>query len=410
MKLYFLCLHSCPRLQSLPQPSPDLDTIDGGECASLENLSNEKILRLFHLIGQPRTYAHRWGFSVYNFGATIPGKEMPSLFENQEYLSLNEKLEASIIIDIPPSDLFGFVLCTVLADDMFYSTDEPNQKQIGWLIWSFDFVEACNNGGFRFVPIEGRSRLNEKGIKSPHLWIVFGQISDQIDHEKSRNCSQIRLRFQAPETQPLLKLDGKIIKCGWRAIRKGHFGKLVKSMGDVHNDEENTRCFDVEEQGQSNLSISENSQTIINECETKSPKPSFLSLEEEGKSDDSRMQFIIDDASTGLCDFPLHIASPATANATSLPIVEPNDNLISEQNFLRKRNQANAISKDYTPQTSAEEIFEELEKVLHSEDTDELLQIYDILTTDERKYESFKALPTRLRKPWILMQIGKKKR
>ncbi|KAJ3690126.1 hypothetical protein LUZ61_019290 [Rhynchospora tenuis] len=55
---------------------------------------------------------------------------------------------------------------------------------------------------------------------------------------------------------------------------------------------------------------------------------------------------------------------------------------------------------------SAKRIFAELSNVKGLQDL-QLLQIYDLLTEDERKFESFVALPNHLRRPWILMQLRK---
>lgn len=56
--------------------------------------------------------------------------------------------------------------------------------------------------------------------------------------------------------------------------------------------------------------------------------------------------------------------------------------------------------------SSAKKIFAELSTVKGLQEW-QLLQIYDLLTEDERKFESFMALPNHLKRPWILMQIRK---
>ena len=88
-------------------------------------------------------------------------------------------------------------------------------------------------------------------------------------------------------------------------------------------------------------------------------------------------------------------------------------------NLQRKRNHfgdtlanavshmANTIGKAYSSdpiKVSAEEIFAEISNIRDLEES-ELLQAYDVLTGDAKKYESFKALCVPLRKSWILMQI-----
>ena len=88
-------------------------------------------------------------------------------------------------------------------------------------------------------------------------------------------------------------------------------------------------------------------------------------------------------------------------------------------NLQRKRNHssdtlanavshmANTIGKAYLSdpiKVSAEEIFAEISNIQGLEES-ELLQAYDVLTSDAKKYESFKALCVPLRKSWILMQI-----
>lgn len=56
--------------------------------------------------------------------------------------------------------------------------------------------------------------------------------------------------------------------------------------------------------------------------------------------------------------------------------------------------------------SSAKKIFGELSIVKGLQEW-QLLQIYDLFIEDERKFESFMALPNHLRKPWVLMQIRK---
>ncbi|KAJ4803319.1 Myb/SANT-like DNA-binding domain protein [Rhynchospora pubera] len=58
------------------------------------------------------------------------------------------------------------------------------------------------------------------------------------------------------------------------------------------------------------------------------------------------------------------------------------------------------------PRSSAKRIFAELSNVKGLQDS-QLLQIYDLVTENERKFESFMALPNHLRRPWIMMQIRK---
>ncbi|KAJ7950855.1 L10-interacting MYB domain-containing protein [Quillaja saponaria] len=70
---------------------------------------------------------------------------------------------------------------------------------------------------------------------------------------------------------------------------------------------------------------------------------------------------------------------------------------------------ANTISSAYASdntKVSAKKIFAELSKISDLQEP-ELLQAYDVLTSDERKFESFMALPNHFRKSWILMQIKK---
>ncbi|KAJ7973791.1 hypothetical protein O6P43_003969 [Quillaja saponaria] len=55
---------------------------------------------------------------------------------------------------------------------------------------------------------------------------------------------------------------------------------------------------------------------------------------------------------------------------------------------------------------SAEKIFAELSKISDLKES-ELILAYDVLTSDERKFESFMALPHHLRKPYVTMQIKK---
>lgn len=117
-------------------------------------------------------------------------------------------------------------------------------------------------------------------------------------------------------------------------------------------------------------------------------------------------------------------ANDVDANIFEEPLCDTREStprVAKQSNLSKKRNRsgdallsvvthmADTISKAYpsdTTKASAEEIFTELSKVTDLEES-ELLQAYDILTGDSRKYESFKALPSALRKAWVLMQIKK---
>ncbi|KAI9071686.1 hypothetical protein K1719_046345 [Acacia pycnantha] len=205
LNLKYLYLTSCPNLQFLPQPSPDLHLMDASECGSLRTLSDQKLLHLFTSIEQDGQHAEG-SRRIASFSVTIPGSEIPSWFVNQNHLLLNEKHEAFVTIDIPEDEWLGIGLCTVIDDKIC-------RPRCG-----FDF--KASDGKYASIP--GRTREQEKEIKSSHLWIVFWKIKDENRDELSTNYSQIRLKFCADwEQHPSKLVVSRSIKRGWRFIRKG---------------------------------------------------------------------------------------------------------------------------------------------------------------------------------------------
>ncbi|KAI9113507.1 hypothetical protein K1719_015434 [Acacia pycnantha] len=287
LDLQFLYLNSCSRLQLLPQPPPDLYLMDAGDCASLTTLSDVKLLHLFASLNQGGQYVKRLShrlnadslatLSFKAFSVTIPGKEIPSWFENQNYVPLSKESKSSITINIPACEWLGFVLCIVLEDDMFYST-EANQSPFG-----LSFYAKASNGDIVFL--HGRDRKHEKGISSPHLWVLFGQIGEQSGSCLSIDYSQLLLKLQAQKNEGLSS-----IKCRWRVIDKIDFENFLSTLQE-NQDQENTRCYEAED------SVCGSHRTIVNECETKSTEPSDLFLEKDGDLYDSQIHFNIDNAS-----------------------------------------------------------------------------------------------------------------
>ncbi|XP_028796006.1 TMV resistance protein N-like [Neltuma alba] len=207
LNLQSFYLNSCPKLQFLPQPSPSLNLMDAGECGSLRTLSDRQLLHLFASIEQHAEELRR----IKSFSVTIPGSEIPSWFENQNHLRLNEKREASVTIDMPEDEWLGIGLCTVIDDKICL-------PRLG-----FDF--KASDG--KYVSLQGRTREYEKEIKSSHLWIAFWKIEEENRGELSRNYSEIRLKFCTGWEQPPLRLvDVESIKCGWRFIREGDLERL----------------------------------------------------------------------------------------------------------------------------------------------------------------------------------------
>lgn len=138
-----------------------------------------------------------------SFSVTIPGGEIPSWFENQNHLPLNEKHEAFVTINIPKSEWLGIGLCTLI------------DEKICMPRWGFDFK------GFdgKYVSCLGRAREHEKEIKSSHLWIVFWKIKEEYRDELMRRYSQIRLNFCTNwEQPPSRSVDVHSVKYGWRLI------------------------------------------------------------------------------------------------------------------------------------------------------------------------------------------------
>ncbi|XP_054793107.1 disease resistance protein RUN1-like [Prosopis cineraria] len=346
LDLQFLYLNSCPRLQLLPQPSPGLNLMDAGDCASLTALSDVKLLHLFASLNQSGQYAKRLSHRLnadslasLSFQAllvSIPGREIPSWFENQNYLS---ESKSSIILDIPPCEWLGFVLCIVLEDDMFYSTEA----------FGLSLLAKASNGDIVFL--HGTGRELEKEISSPHLWILFGQIGRQSGARFSMDYNQLLLKFEARKNDVLSS-----IKCGWRLMDKIDFENLLSTVQELE-DQENVRSSDVEEQRHCYSSVSVSHRTIVNECETESPESSSSLLEKESNLCDLPMHFSTDNASQcehNHCDFapaiadptitvpPIAIYSPSSSN------FRPSESVTSQANSEKGDEAGTAIELDWT--------------------------------------------------------------
>ncbi|KAI9071688.1 hypothetical protein K1719_046347 [Acacia pycnantha] len=202
LNLKYLYLNSCPKLRFLPQPSPGLHLMDAGECGSLRTLSDKKLLHLFTSIEQDGQHADG-SKRIASFSVTIPGSEIPSWFENQNNLPLNEKHVPFVTIDIPEGEWLGIGLCTLIDENICLPR------------WGFDF-KAFDG---KYVCCPGRAREHEKEIKSSHLWIVFWKIKEEHGDELRRQYSQIRLKFCTNwEQPPSRSVDIHSVKCGGRLI------------------------------------------------------------------------------------------------------------------------------------------------------------------------------------------------
>ncbi|XP_028757941.1 TMV resistance protein N-like [Neltuma alba] len=342
LDLRFLYLNSCPRLQFLPQPSPGLYLMDAGDCASLTTLSDVKLLHLFTSLNQGGNHVKRLShrlnadslatMSFKAFSVTIPGMEIPSWFENQKSVSLNKESKRAITIDMPPCEWLGFVLCIVLEDDMFYSTG-ANQNPFGL---SF-YAKASND---HIVFLQGRDRKCEKGISSPHLWILFGQIGKQSD--LSMDYSQLLLKFEAQRND-----EPSSIKCGWRVIDKIDFENFLSTLQE-RQDQENTRCCEAED------SVSGSHRAIVNERETESSEPASSFLEKEGDLYDLQIHFDIDNAGSSQCrrshcDFAPTIAAPPTGiHSSSSSNCHPRESVTSQVDLEEEDEAGITIELDWT--------------------------------------------------------------
>lgn len=155
---------------------------------------------------------------------TIPGSEIPSWFENQKYLSLNNNREASMIIDMPPceEEMLGFGLC-ILIEDMLYCTyKEPYALPY----WQF-VIRRCDLAS-PLAPHEncddlilGTVPMGTVDIKSNHLWIMFWKPSVRFNHVmQQRKCKRITLTFIGGLMMNETYFGAKGMKCGWRVISK----------------------------------------------------------------------------------------------------------------------------------------------------------------------------------------------
>ncbi|KAI9109016.1 hypothetical protein K1719_019971 [Acacia pycnantha] len=222
-------------LRSLPQAPPSLRLMDAGECASLETVTDEQLLHLFASIDQAEKLRGNETFSM-----TIPGSEIPSWFENQIDLCLDDKGEACVMIDIPPcEEMLGIGLCIVL-DDKFYSTD-PSKKKLISPKWWFDFaakdlVYELMTSNNPLLTLQGspvlvaplKEHAYEKEIQSSHVWMLFWKQREELSQKlQLSKYSQIPLTFDGCTG----KLDAKVsIKFGWCVICRGDFENSSSSM------------------------------------------------------------------------------------------------------------------------------------------------------------------------------------
>ncbi|KAK4267910.1 hypothetical protein QN277_024632 [Acacia crassicarpa] len=224
LKLEYLYLNLCSELQSLPQLGPRVYRMDAKECGSMETVVDEQIFHFFASINQAENPRKGELFTM-----TIPGSEIPSWFENQIDLCLNDEGEASIMIEVPPcgEEMLGIGLCVVLDNDKFYSTG-PNKRCFSWPCWWVDSV-------LNVVPI-AVYRLDDVEMKSSHLWIVLLTPKRRRSRSRRRrrrelhHILQLSKRSQLPLT---LRFYGKKVdtmKCGWRVISKADFGNCTCSM------------------------------------------------------------------------------------------------------------------------------------------------------------------------------------
>ncbi|KAI9109063.1 hypothetical protein K1719_020018 [Acacia pycnantha] len=222
LKLRVLYLNSCSELGSLPQLGANLCIADAEECGSLEAVSDEQLSHFFTSIDQDDSWIVGETLAV-----TIPGSEIPSWFENQNDLCLDDYGEALMMIDMPPcgEEILGIGLCIVL-DDKFYSTEPNKRPPFGLLQCLFNFAAIPEPRGYGSQTYP-RSPIY-KEIKSSHLWMVFWKQKEELSrYLQLSEFSHIPLKFSA---HPYWKWDAKYsmttkgdsekLKCGWRVIRK----------------------------------------------------------------------------------------------------------------------------------------------------------------------------------------------
>ncbi|KAI9072025.1 hypothetical protein K1719_046015 [Acacia pycnantha] len=149
LKLEVLYLHSCSELGSLPQSGPCLKIIDAGECGSMETVVDEQLFHLFASIDRAKWVTHAETFSM-----TIPGSEIPSWFENQIDLCMNDNNEGSMMIDMPPcgEEILGLGLCVhQLNESTTHGPQRVNNTRAKYVILlcnalrNTDFAPQCSD-------------------------------------------------------------------------------------------------------------------------------------------------------------------------------------------------------------------------------------------------------------------------
>ncbi|KAK3161146.1 hypothetical protein QOZ80_1BG0072730 [Eleusine coracana subsp. coracana] len=98
-------------------------------------------------------------------------------------------------------------------------------------------------------------------------------------------------------------------------------------------------------------------------------------------------------------------AGSTTTSSSSWKRQRSDDSFTSA--WLERIDGLTAILKDDTPKLpSSAEVLAALREV-DELDKDTVLDLYDILTADARKFESMMALPVEMRKRWLLKQLKK---
>ncbi|XP_028757933.1 TMV resistance protein N-like [Neltuma alba] len=220
LKLKRLDLNSCSELQSLPQPPPSLCFLEAEECASLETVGGEQLSHLFASMDQWEVKTTPWMDETLS--VTIPGREIPSWFENQIDLCPDEDGRALLIVDIPSwEEMLGIGLC-ILLESKFYNSTEPDTRESAFLWWIVDFGKNPENRKkIRAFDCDG-----EKKRKSCHRWLAFWKYTKEFcAMVYSRKHSQIPFYLNAGRNNAKVSM-----KCGWRVIRKSDFENSGSSI------------------------------------------------------------------------------------------------------------------------------------------------------------------------------------
>ncbi|XP_028753991.1 TMV resistance protein N-like [Neltuma alba] len=219
LKLERLYLNSCSELQSLPQTPPSLCILELEECASLETVGGEQLSHFFASMDQWKVKTTPWMDETLS--VTTPGREIPSWFDHQIDLCLDEYGSALLMVDIPSwEEMVGIGLCTPL-EGKFYSTEpDTRESALSWSLYDFA-VHPKNHKTIRAFDCDG-----EKKRKSCHLWLGFWKHTKEFCAlECSRKHSQLPFIFNAGHNNAKVSM-----KCGWRVIRKSDFENSSSSI------------------------------------------------------------------------------------------------------------------------------------------------------------------------------------